>query len=515
MNNFAIIIIYTPFAIISTAILVIELLRRFKRQEDRYFTLLCLCSVCWYVSNITALLTNSAQLARFLINFILIFVGFIPPVLLLFVLGFYRVSYRPSTRVTTLLLIVPFVNTVMSLTSLHHPFLNKRLEIISLSPVREMILTWGPWFWVHTAYCYIVSVAIIGTIMYQHFHMPKFYRLPSTMMVVGVSLTLVGNVITLLQLLPAAIDPTVITMSLSLIFFHLAIINNNRSKFVRFSRGQIYHYLDLFIFVLNERHQIVDINRPAIEWFSSQGISISSLNYSALESVIETLLRNGGRLEDDSSNEEGVFIHYSGVDFPMVLSLRKHEIVDARGEAIGSIAVFTDVTQNRMLIDRLEAKAGMDPLTGLANRMAYEGAKKRLDTPEYLPLSVIMCDVNGLKYVNDNLGHKYGDMMLQAVSKILEDVCPRECFVARIGGDEFIYLLPCTQHEAALALIKQINEALARCKNNPFVVSAALGTATKSSADENLNDVIALADSRMYGNKKQMKGQDYTARLWI
>ena len=510
LNSVVVVSIYAPFAVISVLVLLVELFQRFKRTEDYYFLLLCVCSVCWYVSNIWCLLTSSTELITFFTNFGFIFIGYIPPLLLLFVLYFYRTSYRPSKKATALLLAIPTVNAVMAITAQHHSLLVKNLEIISLSPVREFNIEFGAWFWVHASYSYIVSIILIGIILYQHFNLPRFYRFPSTMMVTGVSITLVGNVFYLLRLFPAALDITIITMSLSLVMFNLGIINNNKSKFVHFSRAQIYHYLDLFVFVLDEKQQIVDINRPAINWFSSNGINLSASNSTKLESVIESLLRKGGYVESGAIDKEDAVIHFSGGEFPVVFRLNQQAIVDARGETLGSIAVLTDITQNYMLIEKLEEKAGMDCLTGLANRLSYEGAKERLNAPDHLPLSVIMCDVNGLKQVNDTHGHEHGDEMLRVVAKVLESECPPNKFVARIGGDEFIYLLSGTKPEDADALIERICAALARCDDNPFSLSVATGAATKFTADENLDDIIALADSRMYENKTAGKQAAFT-----
>ena len=505
MNNIVVVSIYAPFAAISVVILLLELFQRFKRTEDYYFTLLCICSVCWYASNISCLLTDNVELVIFFTNFGFIFIGFIPPFLLLFVLYFYRTARKPSKKVTALLLAVPTVTSLLALTGKSHTLLVRHMDIISLSPVREFHLDLGAWFWVHASYSYIISMVLIGTIIYQHFHVPKFYRFPSTMMIAGVSFTLLGNVLYLTRLIPEAMDITIITMSLSLVMFNLGIINNNRSKFVHFSRAQIYHYLDLFIFVLDEKQQVVDINRPAINWFSSIGINLSASSSTKLESVIGALLQKGGYFESGSIDKKEAVIHFTGGDFPMVFRLNQQVIVDAREVTLGSIAVLTDVTENWMLLEKLEEKAGVDCLTGLANRRSYEGAKERLDAPEHLPLSVIMCDVNGLKQVNDNLGHDYGDAMIRAVARILERECPPKKFIARIGGDEFIYLLPRTELGEADSLMESICEAMASCDDNTFSLSVAIGTATKYNKDDNLDDIIALADSRMYENKSARK----------
>jgi len=509
MNKYVVVSIYAPFAITSVIVLILELFRRFKRTEDYYFTLLCVCSVCWYASNISCLLTNSDELIEFFTNFGFIFIGYIPPFLLLFILYFYHTAYKPSKKVTALLLFIPTVTSVIALTAKHHSLLVEKIYMISYSPLRDFRLDLGIWFWVHAAYSYIISMVLIGTILYQHFHVPRFYRFPSTMMITGVSITLLGNVLYLMRMFPEAFDVTIITVSLSLVLFNLGIINNNKSKFVHFSRAQIYHYLDLFVFVLDEKDQIVDVNRTAIKWFSANGIQLNALTSTKLDNVIDALIQKGGRLETDMSNDTinkgDLIIHYTGGEFLTVFRLNKQAIVDARGETLGSIAVLTDVTQNWMLLEKLEEKAGMDCLTGLANRRAFEGAKMRLDTLVYLPLSVIVCDVNGLKQVNDTLGHEYGDEMIREVSKIFENECPAKGIVARIGGDEFIYLLPGTKPDDAKALIGRITASLALHNDSQFKLSVAMGMATKIAVDEKLDDIIAQADIRMYENKTAQK----------
>jgi len=510
LNNIVAICIYAPFAAISAVILLIELFQRFKRTEDHYFTLVCVCSVCWYASNILCLLTDSAELINFFTNFGFIFIGFMSPLLLLFVLFFYRAAFKPSKKAAALLFVVPAVTSAVALTSNRHSLLVKQMELISLSPVRDFIIEFGPWFWVHTFYSYALLMVLIGTILYQHFQLPRFYRFPSTMIVTGVSITIIGNLLHLMRIFPEALDITIITVSLSLVTFSLGIVNNNRSKFVHFSRAQIYQYLDLFIFVLDEKRQIVDINRPAIDWFTSNGIQLSASNSSKMENVIETLLSKGGYAESGSIETGDAVIHYTGGEFPIVFRLNRQAIVDARKETLGYIAVMTDITQNWTLLETLEKKAGVDCLSGLANRHSYEGAKERFDAPAHLPLSVIMCDLNGLKQVNDTLGHDYGDEMIRVVSKILESECPSKKFIARIGGDEFIYLLPGTTPDDADDLIGRIYAALARHGDNPFSLSVAVGAATKSFENENLDEIIALADSRMYANKIAYK-QDVLA----
>lgn len=501
MSNILIAGIYIPLTIASLIVLIQVLLQNTEQNDKHIFIILCLLVVGWFGSDIAGILTKSEDSAKFFWNFSLIFVGFIPPVLLLFVLDFYRVTLNRAAKFIPLIFVIPSVNTIIALTSKYHSLIHTQLDIVSLSPIHEVVRVWGPWFWVHTAYCYVVTIIIIIVILTQHFRLPKFYRMPSTLMTIGISFTLIGNVVTLLNVLPVSFDPTLIGTSIALIFFNYAIINNDWSRYVRYSFGKVFNYLNLYILVIDKSNRVLHVNRPALDWFSSRGVVLQS---AGLDEIIESLIEKGG-IKKDSESEEGVDFYFPADPFPVVLNMQIHNMTDTNEDIIGSVAVFTDVTQNRLLLDRLEEKAGMDSLTGIANHMAYEGAKKRFNTPEHLPLSVIMCDVNGLKEVNDNFGHKYGDMMLQEVAGVFEAVCPRTGFTARIGGDEFIFLLSNTSFEDAIDLSEKIRVALASRVNLPFALSVALGVATKKSDSEELSDVVELADSRMYENKRWMK----------
>jgi diguanylate cyclase (GGDEF)-like protein len=116
--------------------------------------------------------------------------------------------------------------------------------------------------------------------------------------------------------------------------------------------------------------------------------------------------------------------------------------------------------------------------------------------------------------VNDNHGHQYGDMMLQRTAEILEKHCPDGSFLGRLGGDEFVYLLPRTALDDTQKLIDNVQTEMAQCNDLPFPLSIALGAAVKSNEQETIESVMAIADEKMYQNKKQMAQRTkYPARL--
>ncbi|MEI6578099.1 MAG: PAS domain S-box protein [Eubacteriales bacterium] len=142
-----------------------------------------------------------------------------------------------------------------------------------------------------------------------------------------------------------------------------------------------------------------------------------------------------------------------------------------------------------------------DPLTGLYNRRYFDKEMGRLNEEQYFPLTLIMADVNGLKLTNDAFGHKVGDSLLEKVAKIIKKECRTEDIVARIGGDEFVVLLPETDAMMADVIITRINKAIAKEKVENIIMSVSLGYAVKQELSENMNDVFKKAEDEMYRHK--------------
>lgn len=113
----------------------------------------------------------------------------------------------------------------------------------------------------------------------------------------------------------------------------------------------------------------------------------------------------------------------------------------------------------RAQIERLEALATTDPLTGLGNRRCADArleelfsASERHDTD----LTCLMIDLDGLKRVNDALGHAEGDRMIQSAAEVLSSTIRKSDFAARVGGDEFLVLLPQTSAATATVLASRL-----------------------------------------------------------
>lgn len=159
---------------------------------------------------------------------------------------------------------------------------------------------------------------------------------------------------------------------------------------------------------------------------------------------------------------------------------------------------ISEEKRNQIIIEYLSFH---DQLTELNNRRFFEDEILRLDIPEYYPLSIIMIDVNGLKIINDAFGHLAGDKLLKTVANILMRECGLDNNVSRIGGDEFIVLLPNTTMHQTEELCERIYNAISKEKVCDVDLSVSLGWDIKFTSAQSINDIFKKAEEMMYHNK--------------
>ncbi|GAN81059.1 sensor domain-containing diguanylate cyclase [Acidocella aminolytica] len=165
---------------------------------------------------------------------------------------------------------------------------------------------------------------------------------------------------------------------------------------------------------------------------------------------------------------------------------------------------LTDITARKKAEAYLEYLGKHDVLTGLHNRSYYTDEINRLNRKGPFPVAIILIDLNGLKPVNDELGHAEGDAMLRRAGEILKQVVDRPGCAARIGGDEFVILLPANSEQDMQGVLE--NLAKVAELNNQFHSSKppvlfSVGAAT-CDAGGKIEAAILRADIAMYENKR-------------
>jgi len=185
----------------------------------------------------------------------------------------------------------------------------------------------------------------------------------------------------------------------------------------------------------------------------------------------------------------------------MVVSGKSAPFFDTSGNVLGVVLILYDVTSQKQKESQIRYYSFYDSLTGLYNRSFFDEELKRLDTERMLPLSLILGDANGLKLVNDAFGHSEGDRLLKRVAQVLKAVCRKEDIIARVGGDEFVIILPHVGKEEAQSIIKRIQENCCALSPTPVRASISLGCATKEDSSQDIKLVFRQAEERMYATK--------------
>lgn len=167
------------------------------------------------------------------------------------------------------------------------------------------------------------------------------------------------------------------------------------------------------------------------------------------------------------------------------------------------ISIVRDITKQKISEAKLEYLSYHDKLTHLYNRNYFENEMRRLSNSRDYPISIIMADVNGLKLVNDALGHAKGDKLLVESARILKTSLRGSDILARVGGDEFVVLLPKTNAEEGLEIVKRIKDNISQHNENlvSLPISLSLGIATADNNEQSLMNTFKEADDFMYKEK--------------
>ena len=180
---------------------------------------------------------------------------------------------------------------------------------------------------------------------------------------------------------------------------------------------------------------------------------------------------------------------------------------DAHSEVVGLCTVYTDITEQAQVRSQIERLSLYDQLTGLPNRSLLQQMVEPLfSAPDSSSMAILFIDVDHFKSVNDSLGHRAGDGLLQAIATRLQHEAPRDGLLARPSGDEFVLAVPELDEAEAARLALRVLRAL----SNPFSVegraihlTASIGIAMGPKDAQSFEGLLRAADTAMH----QVKGE--------
>lgn len=165
-------------------------------------------------------------------------------------------------------------------------------------------------------------------------------------------------------------------------------------------------------------------------------------------------------------------------------------------------AVGRDISERKKADEQLIYMNTHDALTGLYNRLYFEQQMLMMQNNNCLQVGLIVSDVDGLKLVNDTLGHTQGDNTLRQVANIIKSCFRKQDIIARVGGDEFAVLLPAADSQIIKLAIERIRTTIEKFNLNADIpISMSIGSAIRDNLFITMSDVFKEADNNMYREK--------------
>jgi len=184
--------------------------------------------------------------------------------------------------------------------------------------------------------------------------------------------------------------------------------------------------------------------------------------------------------------------------------------IDWEGEP-AVLALLRDVTEQSLADAEMAYRATHDPVTGLPNRYLLDDRLKQAlarDRRTPKTLAILFCDVDGLKGINDRLGHGVGDQVLVETARRIEAVVRPADTAAHLGGDEFVVLCEDIDEEAAAAIAHRLTTAFdvpLTLDGTELTVGVSVGLAVTSDPDALPAELLAEADHAMYRIKQRRR----------
>ena len=405
-----------------------------------------------------------------------------------------------------LLLIIPAITLLLIWTNEWHGLMRRDVHLDTSGPVAVIGRTYGPWAYVHIVYSYVLFViSALVLIRVQAAGMPVFRGQPMILLA-GLLVPLVANVLFVTGLgTNRQYDFSPVMMGISGMLIAWGLFHYQMFDLLPYARDAMLMSIREGVILLDASGRVAVVNQMAQQLLQKPADQLKGRPACEVFKDWPQLLR---LLSEPETTR--VDLTLSSIDQQRYFDLTLSPLIDPYGRLVGELVLLHDITRRIQVEDELRALSVTDPLTGLYNRRKFfDQLEIEIERAHRhnLPLSVLMIDVDGLKEINDTLGHVVGDEVLRQMGRILSQ-SRRPDVPARYGGDEFVLLLPSTGLEGAQHTARRLLKEAARAPlPHGAQLRISIGIADLRSGDNrDGNDMLERADQAMYRAKASRAG---------
>lgn len=259
------------------------------------------------------------------------------------------------------------------------------------------------------------------------------------------------------------------------------------------------------ICILDNDDKFIDVNQAFESFFGysreeliGRYINDCIVQEGSLEEAtnITNLIKKGNTIEHETfrMRKDKKLVEVYLLAYPVVVKEKK----------LGVIVIYKDIAEKKKYERELIYMSTHDGLSGLYNRLYFEKLITEYDIEKYSDIGIIVCDVDGLKLLNDNLGHIAGDRLIVEAANIIKSTSKKfNGVAARIGGDEFAIIIKSCQQEVLYKVNRHLQEAVNdfNIKNRGIYLGISTGGAFRGNNFIPMIELIKKADKNMYSCK--------------
>lgn len=472
--------------------------------------------IIWIIAQALELAVNDLEGKIFWRNIAYISVFGAPAVYFKLVMQYtHHTRWYRSRLCNAVLILVPLVFHILLWTNGSHELIRQdvHIDVSGFFPVLGK--TFSVLFWPFVPYNFLVTFLTFGFLLQSMLHKSIQEKKQLLMLSVGLLLPVITTALTFFDTHPINFDLTPAVFSISGLLISFAVFRYSLFNVLPVAYSRIFQDLQQGIIIFNADDRVADMNRAASEMLDldiQQSISKTWHELFAREGALEILYDRKEENQQSGFLQTEFLTSRSGCERYFDISLRR--ISDRREKLIGWILTAYDITERKRSEEQANYIALHDILTGLPNRRAFfRLAEEQIAYMEQHEegFGLVYIDIDNFKSINDTWGHQGGDFILKETARLLMRVVRQTDIAARIGGDEFVLLLPglsCNEH--LLSVTDKIFSAAKRgvvLNEQSISLGMSMGLCLYPRDGKMLEELLTASDAAMYQAKKSGKNR--------
>ena len=345
----------------------------------------------------------------------------------------------------------------------------------------------------HLVFCYLMVVAVLVILIYKCVRVPFMYSWKYLSVLGAFLITILLNFVFLFEFVQFDFDISIFTYALlGCMIYYLTFVYKRSGGMIRTIRNMAIDKIDTPIVLFDNDSSLIDFNKRAQQTFGFMNDHIGQLTKSYFEKSILHLEHYS--LSGMSTQEE---IRLLDGDGEVWYQISHYYLQSEWKYHFGDLYVFHDVTEQKVMYQSLEKRASYDTLTGLYNNHTFFKKLEAFESEYYLPISIAICNIHGLKLINDIFGHDMGDRVLQYIAKYWSKAISSEDLLARFDGDEMVLLLPKQDEKEATQFLEEHLKKMQERAKFDFEIHIEYGISTSYNQMSDLREHVIKARNEM------------------